>query len=340
MITFTTPHGAHRADRPKRRLMIGLGLAGGLAALVLAGSVSPASAGGAAAGTWTYGPTQATSYQAAVRAPINADGSSNFKAKNGVIPVQFDLLAGTSPFVWESVSGDSSTANDFTFASFTPTTPIPLDLLNLGAVYNFTAGHNGGGSLRWSLGLDYDGNGTRDGGTWVYYGTYPNFTDDGSQSGVDMRTLTDQRVDTTNAGGTFYDTWAGLAALHPGVAVTSATLVMDSGWAQVGGVQRANVSNVQVNGNTFIAPASSSPAKTCNLPAAGLRWAKDDNSATGAVNEADSVQPKDTGEYYRQVDCKYIYNLSVSSLDGVGSYNVWVNIGGTNVQAPAQFDLK
>src|SRR4051794_11955367 len=32
-------------------------------------------------------------YKTAVRPPINADGSSNFAARRGVIPVQFDLLA-------------------------------------------------------------------------------------------------------------------------------------------------------------------------------------------------------------------------------------------------------
>jgi hypothetical protein len=70
------------------------------------------------------------------------------------------------------------------------------------------------------------------------------------------------------------------------------------------------------------------------------RWAKNDNSATGPVNEADSIQPKDTGQFYRQVDCKYIYNLDVSSLNGPGTYTVWVRINNMNIQVPATFDLK
>jgi hypothetical protein len=40
------------------------------------------------------------------------------------------------------------------------------------------------------------------------------------------------------------------------------------------------------------------------------------------------------------VDCKYLYNLYVSSLSGVGTYTVWVRIGGVNIQVPATFDLK
>jgi hypothetical protein len=50
--------------------------------------------------------------------------------------------------------------------------------------------------------------------------------------------------------------------------------------------------------------------------------------------------PRDTGQYYRNVDCEYIYNLDVSSLNGVGTYTVWVRINGQNIQVPATFDLK
>jgi hypothetical protein len=65
-----------------------------------------------------------------------------------------------------------------------------------------------------------------------------------------------------------------------------------------------------------------------------------DGNPDGDVNEAESIQPKDTGVYYRQVDCKYIYNLDVSSLTGKGTYKVYVDIGGVNIQIAATFDLK
>lgn len=59
------------------------------------------------------------------------------------------------------------------------------------------------------------------------------------------------------------------------------------------------------------------------------------------MNEAVSIQPKDDDQIYRQVDCKYIYNLAVSSLTGPGTYRVYANIGGANVMnAPGVFDLR
>ncbi len=332
--------------------------------------MSPASSVTTTGGTWSSGPDQtytdtvttapgATAYKTAVRPPINADGSSNFAAKKGVIPVQFDVLAAPStvttttrtynPPVWESIASDTDTTNDFSFASFAPTTPIPLaSLTNLSADYEFTTGDCHVGSLRWSVSLDWTGDGVRDGGAFVYYGDGPNFTDctTNTQSGTNMRSLNDLRVDTSQAGGTFYDSWAGLTALHPSATVTRASLVLDSGW---GGDQRADVSNVTVNDNSWV-PKSSEVvstvtvpgtfAKTCNLPDAKLQWGKADATPTGAVNEDTSIQLKDDGVSYRQVDCKYIYNLSVSQLSGTGTYKVYANINGSNVADPAVFDLR
>jgi hypothetical protein len=147
--------------------------------------------------------------------------------------------------------------------------------------------------------------------------------------------------------GPVYTTYADAVASTNGGTdvVVGVQLTLDSGWKSD---QKANVSNVTVNDNTWVPKTSSSSsstttgayAKTCNLPAAELRWAKNDATPTGAINEAESIQPKDTGQYYRQVDCKYIYNLDVSSLNGVGTYTVWARIGGMNTQVPATFDLK
>jgi hypothetical protein len=81
-------------------------------------------------------------------------------------------------------------------------------------------------------------------------------------------------------------------------------------------------------------------AKTCNLPAAMMDWNQSDSVPDGAINEAESIQPKDSGVYYRQVDCKYIYNLDVSNLNGKGTYRMWAVVGGVRLQAPAMFDLK
>jgi hypothetical protein len=128
--------------------------------------------------------------------------------------------------------------------------------------------------------------------------------------------------------------------------VIGAQLTLDSGFA---GDEIATVSNVTVNDNTWVPKTSETTAttttdgpgvKTCELPAAELRWSKTDPIASGGVNEDLSVQPKDTGEFYRQVDCKYIYNLDVSKLGGTGTYTVWVRIDGVNIEVPATFDLR
>ena len=78
--------------------------------------------------TWYFHPAQTFTtssevthgftYKTAVRPPIKTDGSSNWPAKRGVIPVQFDLLAAPTttttttktydPPVWHSLQSDGS----------------------------------------------------------------------------------------------------------------------------------------------------------------------------------------------------------------------------------------
>jgi hypothetical protein len=348
-------------------------LAGAVSLLVAGLLISPAAAAPTTTGTWysyppqTYTDTTTTTtgaaYKSAVRPPINADGSSNWPAKRGVIPVQFDLLAAPTttttttrtydPPVWESIGSDTDTANDFSIAGLNLNPDLTFSqITNLSADYLFTTGDCHGGSLRWDIYLD-----SAPGVIHVYYGdpsnTAPSFqscsgayTETGKNliSQVDP-TLPANRFEIGNTG-VYTNYAAALAATGAGTAtVTGAQLTLDSGW---GGDQRANVSNVTVNDNTWVpkttettsTTVSGAYAKTCTLPAAELRWAKNDATPTGAVNEAESIQPKDTGQYYRNVDCKYIYNLDVSSLSGQGTYTVWVRIGGMNIQVPATFDLR
>lgn len=326
-------------------------------------------------GTWySYPPQTSTTssvvtpgftYQTAVRQPINADGSSNWPAKRGVIPVQFDLLSAPNttttttktydPPVWESIGSDTSTVNDFSLAGLNLSPNVTFNqIMNLRANYLFTTGDCHGGSLRWTVYVIH--NGVQQ-SLHVYYGN-PNGPD---QSCSGLNSGSGQNLITTSlyanrfemqgdwgVPGPVYTTYAdALASTNNGTdLVVGAQLTLDSGW---GGDQRANVSNVTVNDNTWVpkttettttTTAAGPYAKTCTLPAAELRWAKNDATPTGAVNEAESIQPKDTGQFYRQVDCKYIYNLDVSSLNGVGTYTVWVRINGTNIQVPATFDLR
>jgi hypothetical protein len=298
--------------------------------------------------------TSGTAYTSAVRAPINADGSSNWPAKRGVIPVQFDLLAAPTtvttttttydPPVWQSLSNGSVS---FAGLNLSPTLTFN-DITNLSATYNFTTGDCFGGSLRWTVYVPS----VTDGLINVYYGP-PNGPDQrrtgaNSGSGQNLITtgITANRFEIGNSGS--YVTYADVIAATSGgtATVTGAHLTLDSGWKAD---QKADVSNVTVNDNTWVPKTTGTPtsttvsgayAKTRTLPAAKLFWAKNDATPTGAINEAESIQPKDTGVYYRNVDCKYIYNLDVSSLSGQGTYTVWVNIDGVSIAIPATFDLR
>jgi hypothetical protein len=347
----------------KRRVGVGL-------AVVTMGALVTLLVGGAAAatsttGTWYSYPAQTPTistvvthgfaYQTAVRQPINADGSSNFSARRGVIPVQFDLLSAPTttttttttyaPPVWESIGSQGPLTVSYAGLSLTPTLTFN-EITNLSATYAFTTGDCYGGSLRWTVYLSGGGS------IHIYYGN-PNGPDQscsGANSGSGQNLITTSlyanRFEVGNTG--TYVTYADvLAATHNGTdTVTGAQLTLDSGWKAD---QRANVSNVTVNDNTWVPKTTDTTtstgfdgpyAKTCALPPAELRWAKNNPTPVGAVNEAESIQPKDTGQFYRQVDCKYIYNLDVSSLSGQGTYTVWVRINNVNVPAPATFDLK
>jgi hypothetical protein len=368
----------------KRRLALIVSIA---ALLLPAGSVTAA---GAPAGTWYFRPdqtfttssvvTQGFDYKSAVRPPINVDGSSNWPAKRGVIPVQFDLLAAPSttttttktydPPVWKSLaSGWPYTflqlclVKDLYGSGYCPDAPASPaltfnDIQNLSANYLFTTGDCHTGSLRWDVNVIHNGVSRT---VEVYYGNPNGDTPagqscNGVNSGSGKNLISDPTLPVNRfemqggwgVPGPFYTTYAdAVASTNAGTdKVTAVQLTLDSGYA---GDQVATVSNVTVNSNTWVpktvetttsTTTDGAYAKTCALPAAELRWAKNDATPDGAINEAESIQPKDTGQYYRQVDCKYIYNLDVTSLNGTGTYTVWARIGGQNIQVPAMFDLK
>jgi hypothetical protein len=92
------------------------------------------------AGTWTLYPPQASIYTTTVQAPVNADGTSNFKANGkAVIPIKFSLATAPGPVVFQSIGSDTDTTNDFSYLSFVPSTPLTFnEVTNLSAVYTFT----------------------------------------------------------------------------------------------------------------------------------------------------------------------------------------------------------
>jgi hypothetical protein len=237
------------------------------AMLLLALPALPASAvGPATTGTWYSYPPQTftettstttgpTAYTSAVRPPINADGSSNWPAKRGVIPVQFDLLAASAttttttktydPPVWESLNG---VPDSYSFAGLTLSPTITFNEIdNLSADYLFTTGDCFGGSLRWTITVMHNGSPEL---IHVYYGT-PNGPDQGcsglnSGSGQNLieMGITPDRFEFQGAGGPVYTTYDAMLALtNDGTdKVLSVQLTLDSGWKAD---QRANVSDVR-----------------------------------------------------------------------------------------------
>jgi hypothetical protein len=328
-----------------------LGISLVLGVLIAAGLlVSPASA--TTTGTWTQYPTGATEYQAEVQQPINTANTSNWNSKSkGAIPVMFKLSARVGPAAFESIYSDVSTANDFAFVSFTPdTTLLFKDITNLSTDYAFTQGNCHGGALRWSVRVSATQS------VFIYYGAEPNTTDcttsdaasgtDSNQSGENMLLKTDLRFDTSQVGGTFYDTYANALTLVGNMPIIRASLVLDGGWA---GDQRVTVSNTTVNDSVydFVSSGGGAFSPTCDLPAATIQVGISDPVVDGLINE-EPVQSSltDSGSAFRVVDCKYQYVLSIPSLQGKGTYYVEIKIDGVRVPTPAspggavKFDLK
>jgi hypothetical protein len=330
-------------------------------------------------GEWTLVPAQPVSStttttsetlsQADVRPPIRADGTSSFPKQRGVVPVQFNLETAThttvttttvvGPVAFNSIGSDIDPDNDYAFLRFVPDTPMAFaDLNTLVADYSFLQGDCGGGSLRWQVRLDVanDGDPSNDANIFVYFGDVPNFTDctgAGNNSGGNLIGSSDARFDASQLGGPTYGTYADMLALYGGTRVLRTSLVVDGGWLAD---QMVDLTGASSDGNTWtplpvgttttVDSDTTTPfAKTCTLPQAALRWSKNNPLPAAAVNGAESIQPGNPGLYYRTVDCKYIYNLDVSSLDPnlstrAGTYRVWVNLGGGNIASPATFILR
>jgi len=324
-------------------------------------------------GTWTHYPPQTPAYSTVVRPPIKANGSSVF-TNGSVVPVKFKLLTGPGVFLFDSVwsnnfpeGGDPELSDDFAFLSFAPSGSLTFaDITNLTADYAFALGNCQGGSLRWSVTFDInEDDGTvpgegdpdpraNDRSIFIYYGGYPSFTDcttgANNQSGVNMIGLTDLRYDTSQLGGTFYDTYANALSLagpqtgevsRPALKIASITLAIDSGWMQdeTGAYkdQSVTLTRALVNDNVFV-PVSGVPAATCDLPTAFIDVIE---STAGSIENPESVQPRVADTLYRNTnDCTYSYNLATGSLVGPGVYDVYVNIDGHLILNPGHFTIQ
>jgi hypothetical protein len=301
-------------------------------------------------GTWTAYPGQSTTYTASVQQPINADGTSNFKANGkAVIPVKFALSEGTGDFVFESFADSDPATYGYSFLNFAPSVaPTFAEITNLSAVYDFTVGDCHVGSMRWTVYLrDTDGVVKN---LDVHYqpDTFAPNCAPGTSS-ANLITSPEKIFVTQEFNGThsfpspYNNAYADVVAHLGGLPVLGMNLIVDSGFA---GNQKVALTSatVGVGGSspytqTFTPQAGSPVAATCPSAQASIKITKADGSPSGEVNEPVSVQPQDNNGLFRIVDCKYMYNLATSSLDGAGTYTVKATIGGSTFTV-GSFDLK
>jgi hypothetical protein len=119
------------------------------------------------------------------------------------------------------ISDGTHTDSDITFTL--PAGTAVADLTDLEATIQVLTGTCGGGSPRFSVE-------TASGNIFVYVGDAPNFTSCANGSTGNLLTSADLRVDTSQVGGTFYDTWSHAVSLAGSSPVTGLDLVVDGGW--------------------------------------------------------------------------------------------------------------
>jgi len=126
-------------------------------------------------------------------------------------------------------------------------------LTTLSTDYQATQGMLGGGSPRFAIDVDTNGDSVADGTVQVYIGTPPNFNDAASttQNTGNLIGSTDTRYDLTQFGGPFYGTYQDMINLLGNDTITGISLIVDGGWSQPGGTQTIVVDNTSVDGNTY-----------------------------------------------------------------------------------------
>lgn len=157
---------------------------------------------------------------------------------------------GANKFAYDLIS----TATTFSGIDYTPPSSLTFaGLKQLSADYKLVQGCLGGGSPRFQINVDTDGDGSPDGNVFVYIGTAPNFDDctTGWQSTGNLLSSPDARFDLSQFGGPFYGTYADALALLGSNTVTGVQLVVDAGWKF--GTQEVLVDNVTVNNHKLTA---------------------------------------------------------------------------------------
>lgn len=159
----------------------------------------------------------------------------------------YELFGGAelvSPGHNSPTSAELVSNTDEAFSGVDLTVPEGLtvgDLETLSTWFYFEEGSCGGGSPRFSIS-------TSEGNIFVYLGDYPNYTGCPQNMWIDSGNLVDDEdfVDTSQLGGTFYQSWADAVAAFGDLEITSIQLVVDGSWFE--GDDTVLVDNINVNG--------------------------------------------------------------------------------------------
>jgi hypothetical protein len=176
------------------------------------------------------------------------------------------VRTGQAPNSWaiRLTSQDFTTYGGVAFQN--PSGPMKFDdIYYFGTDYRVQMNNCGGGSPRFQLNVDTTGDGTVVRNVFVYLGPFPAFTlcdtvpPGNWQTTGNLVDATDARYDTSQIGGTFYDTYAGTRArldtVYPNHKIPGIQLVVDGGWffPLTGDTQVIDVDKVIVNQHIVIA---------------------------------------------------------------------------------------
>lgn len=149
-------------------------------------------------------------------AAIGEEPGGNVVEENGKLKLISDMANGT-PYAYVNIPIPSG-------ASF-------ADLTYIGATIEYEADDNcAGGSPRFGVDIDTDGDGQANGTISIYVGTPPNFDSCSSGDTGNLLATTDTRFDLTQLGGAFYATYADALAAFDEDAVVGLGFYVDGGW--------------------------------------------------------------------------------------------------------------
>lgn len=122
----------------------------------------------------------------------------------------------------------------------------------LSADYYITAGDCGGGSPRFQVNVKDPNKGNASKNIVADIGPLPNYTGCTTNTWVNSGNLLDSTklIDTSQVGGTFYDSYSTALANYGTYEVTGIQLVVDGAWAVSPTVQTILVDNIVVNNST------------------------------------------------------------------------------------------